>query len=67
MLKLDRRDISTDEVTSLFSRFGYEAPYSVFAELWRRAFYKANKISDALEDANRILDKMMGVEDDVPF
>jgi hypothetical protein len=41
--------------------------YTVFKEIWDRAYLKANKISDELAKVNRILSSKLEEDDEVPF
>jgi hypothetical protein len=59
VMKLDRREFDNDEITRVFKAQGFQYAHFVFVELWRRAYYKATKISDALQEANQILDRML--------
>jgi hypothetical protein len=68
VMKLDRRDFSPEEFQGgIFNLYGFNHAHGVLKEIWTRAYYKANKISDAVDAANYILDKMLGETDDVPF
>lgn len=57
VLTIDRKDFTIVEIKRVLA--GFENVYQVFLDLWKRAFLKANKVSDEITEVNRILDKML--------
>ena len=63
IMEIDRRDFSPEDLGTLQQRF--RVPHFVFVEIWRRGYFKANKISESVDEANKILDKL--ISNSTPF
>ena len=68
LFTLDRQSfLDTAPFQSLFSQKGEFYMYTLFKELWDRAYMKAAKISDDLDHVNQLLQDKLSEGDEVPF
>lgn len=65
LFSLDRSDVSDLSTFEQYFAGQQLYSYTVFKELWDRAYLKANKISDEVEKVNKLLDSLL--RDDPPF